>query len=81
MKSAPSGDDVRCPVCGIGRLRDLVFDEGAPGRPREQQSDSREVQIFSCGHEVTAGSLDTADASRLDVERRGSEETVDPSQS
>jgi hypothetical protein len=36
------------------------------------------VQTFTCGHEVEGDRLQTADADRLDVERRGSEETVTP---
>jgi len=34
--------------------------------------------MFTCGHEVKGGRLRTADADRLDVERRQSEETVTP---
>ena len=70
-------EDLRCPVCGVGRLRDLVFDEGSEGR---QDPDSRELQQFTCGHEVVGPSLSTADARRLDVERRDSSDTVDPPQ-
>ena len=44
----------------------------------DQQPESREVQTFTCGHEVEGGRLRTADADRLDVERRKSEETVTP---
>jgi hypothetical protein len=69
---------VRCPVCGRGRLRDLVYDEGGTGPPLQQRSDSHEVQMFTCGHEVLGAALDTADGGRLDVEQRSSEETVDP---
>ena len=79
--AVPTNAELRCPVCGVGRFRDLVYDEGAVDRPHEQQSDSREVQIFTCGHEVAGSSLDTADANKLDVEQRGSAETVDPPQS
>jgi hypothetical protein len=73
----PSGapPDDRCPVCGVGRLRDVAFDAG----PDEQQgSGSREVQTFTCGHEVIGERLDSADADHLEVERRGSEDTVTP---
>ena len=70
--------ELRCPVCGLGRLRDLVFDGGLPESPPAQRAESREVQVFTCGHEVTAAALDTADGRQLDVERRRSDETVDP---
>jgi hypothetical protein len=59
-----------CPICGEGTL--ITIDFG------EQQPDSREVQTFTCGHEVEGAKLQTADADRLDVERRTSEETVTP---
>jgi hypothetical protein len=57
-------------VCGNGTLRTVDFGD--------QQPESREVQTFTCGHEVEGGRLRTADADRLDVERRKSEETVTP---
>jgi hypothetical protein len=69
----------RCPVCGRGTLRDLAFD-GGTGQlegPPKQVADSSEVDIYTCGHEVTRASLARADRS-LDVERRESEETVPP---
>lgn len=59
-----------CPVCGKGTLRTVDFGD--------QQPESREVQTFTCGHEVEGARLQTADADRLDVERRTSEETVTP---
>jgi hypothetical protein len=62
-------DDV-CPICGKGTLRQTDFGD--------QQADSREMQTFTCGHEVEGARLDTADADRLTVERRTSEETVTP---
>lgn len=73
---------LRCPVCGVGTLRDLAYDEGTPARNLpEQRADTREVQLFTCGHEVEGPRLDSADQDRLDVERRRSEETVDPAPS
>jgi hypothetical protein len=71
-------EELRCPICGRGRVRDLRHDEGGTGEPLHQASDSREVQLFTCGHEVTGSSLDSADAEDLEVERRTSGETVDP---
>jgi hypothetical protein len=63
---------MRCPICGRGTLRDIDFD----GERGEQQPGSREVQSFTCGHDVIGDRLDTADADRLDVERRTSDDTV-----
>lgn len=71
----------RCPVCGGGTLADLAFDVEPPKREPAQRSDSRELVTYSCGHEVIGDSLGGADADRLDVERRSSEDTVDPPRS
>jgi hypothetical protein len=68
---------LRCPICDVGRLRDLTYDEGAP----MQEADSRELLQFTCGHEVIGAALWTADTTKLDVEQRRSSETVDPPQS
>jgi hypothetical protein len=65
-----------CPVCGKGELVDLTFDE-TKGEPR-QTADSREVDVYSCGHEVPGPSLASADADVLEVERRPSDEGVIP---
>jgi hypothetical protein len=62
-------DSATCPK-GKGTLRTVDFGD--------QQPESREVQTFTCGHEVEGGRLRTADADRLDVERRQSEDTVTP---
>jgi hypothetical protein len=70
-------EELRCPICGVGRLRDLTYDEGTP----MQEADSRELQQFTCGHEVIGAALSTADTTKLDVEQRQSDETVDPPQS
>ena len=70
-------EDVRCPICGVGTLRDITYGQGTP----RQDADSRELQQFTCGHEVTGAALSTADTSELDVEQRHSDETVDPPQS
>ena len=63
-------DSTTCPICGEGTLRTVDFGD--------QQPESRQVQTFTCGHEVEGARLQTADADRLDVERRTSEETVAP---
>ena len=63
---------VTCPICGEGTLVTIDFGE--------QQPASREVQTFTCGHEVKGARLQTADADRLDVERRASDETAAPTE-
>jgi hypothetical protein len=69
-------------------LRDIAFDEGPPAEvqgvgegPVEapaQLARSRQIETYSCGHEVIGPHLAVADESRLDVERRTSEETAEP---
>ena len=51
---APEADAKRCPVCGRGVLVDLGFDADPPGGPEtpQQQPDARQVERYSCGHEV-----------------------------
>ena len=44
----------------------------------DQLPDSRQVQTFTCGHELTGERLRTANADGLDVDRRKSERTVTP---
>jgi len=70
--------ELRCPICGRGVLADIVYDE-PPGRsaPLEQQPDSRQVDHYTCGHEVRGAELASADRA-LDVEQRHSEETATP---
>lgn len=69
-------NEQRCPVCGEGVLQHLGSEDDAMQRP-----ESPLIQTYTCGHEVTTPPLATADADRLDVERRTSDETVDPDQS
>jgi hypothetical protein len=64
----------RCPVCGEGVLADIDFG----GDELFQDPQSRQVDVYTCGHEVDRAPLESADAARLDVERRGSEETAAP---
>jgi hypothetical protein len=68
----------RCPVCGQGTLADIAFDAqpASDGEP-EQQPESRQVDAYTCGHKVLGAPLAAAD-DRLDVERRGSDETAEP---
>lgn len=67
-----------CPVCGKGTMVDIAFDVDPAGREPAQRADSRELTEFSCGHRVVGASLASSDEERLDVERRTSDETVDP---
>jgi len=69
--------DRRCPICGEGVLSDLMFDAAGDEELR-QMSDSHELTVFSCGHEVLGPPLDGADQRALDVERRSSDESAAP---
>jgi hypothetical protein len=70
IMSEPESESTVCPICGEGTLRTIDFGD--------QQPESRQVQTFTCGHEVEGDRLKTADADGLDVERRTSDETVTP---
>ena len=75
------GNEVaRCPRCGSGTLIDIAFDSGteAPDGSPMQEPESRQIETYSCGHEIVGSALATADQERLDVERRGSQETAAP---
>lgn len=75
MTSHTTSEADRCPMCGVGRLRNIAFDAADDD---QQGPDSRQVQTFTCGHEVIGERLDSADADGLEVERRVSEDTVIP---
>ena len=64
----------RCPVCGEGTLADIDFD----GDDQFQDPASRQVDTYTCGHEVPRAPLEVADTDRLDVEQRTSEEAAAP---
>jgi hypothetical protein len=70
----------RCPVCGRGELVDLLYTEGSPRDDPRQGSDTRQVEIYSCGHERVGPRLDESatDDGDLEAEHRTAEETVDP---
>jgi hypothetical protein len=68
-------DDKRCPICGKGILQHLGTE--GPG-VQEQRADTPILETYSCGHTVTEPGLDSADAEILEVERRESEDVVDP---
>jgi hypothetical protein len=68
----------RCPVCGAGTLVDITFREGPqPDDVDEeiQTGDTRQVETYSCGHEVIGPRLDqtAAGTDELHVERRRSD--------
>jgi hypothetical protein len=73
------GDRTVCPICGRGRLVDIAFDAGTgerdAGQGPRQRSDSSEVDVYDCGHEVPGTRLDRADRT-LGVETRTSDEPV-----
>ena len=72
-------DQQRCPMCGKGVFTDVVYEDREPdGTKLRLTGDSNEVLLFSCGHEVRGTTLATADAGRLTVEARDSEEATDP---
>ena len=75
----PSDQQKRCPECGRGTLTDVAFDQGAQvdGRAK-QESDSRQIETYSCGHTAIGARLSSADAGELEVERRTSDEGVVP---
>jgi hypothetical protein len=64
----------RCPICGRGTLADIDFG----GEALFQDPESRQVDVYTCGHEVERARLASADADELDVERRQAEETAAP---
>ena len=66
--------DRRCPRCGVGVLADIDFG----GDDLFQDPKSRQVDVYTCGHEVERAPLEVADGDRLDIERRDSEETAAP---
>lgn len=72
--SGESGDEDRCPVCGRGTLADIDFG----GAELVQDPESHQVDTYTCGHEVPRAPLEVADADRLDVERRSSDEAAAP---
>lgn len=71
-----------CPECGKGTLVDITFTEGAEDDAGEsiQEPRSRQVETYSCGHEIVGPRLDEISSAEEsgEVERRTSEETVDP---
>lgn len=75
-----TNDELRCPRCGIGVVVDLAYDAGAVNEDGDpiQDPNARQLTTYSCGHQVEGSRLATADPDVLDVERRTTDETVDP---
>jgi hypothetical protein len=69
----------RCPICGKGTLADIGYDALPPTQQGpEQQPDSRQIDTYTCGHQVIGERLGTADSDELDIERRTSDEPAEP---
>jgi hypothetical protein len=69
---------MRCPICGVGVLATISFDDApSEATPFQQRPESRQVDRYTCGHEVPGDELEVADEG-LDVERRRSDETAAP---
>jgi len=68
------GEDRRCPICGKGVLKHL----GSEMSSEMQRPEAPILETYTCGHTVTEGALASADAERLEVERRTGEDVVDP---
>lgn len=66
--------EARCPVCGEGSLAALGTEAGED----LQGPASRVHETYTCGHEVAGPTLASADAEGLEVERRGSSDSLDP---
>jgi hypothetical protein len=68
----------RCPICGEGELADIEYDAGQTrDEDLQQQPASRQLDVYTCGHQVRGAPLEAADE-RLDVERRTSDEAAQP---
>ena len=80
MSGQPS--EKRCPTCGEGVLVEITYRSGSTLAEDEaiQESDTRQVESYSCGHEVSGPPLDrtAAGSEDLEVERRRSDETAGP---
>jgi hypothetical protein len=74
MTPIEDGSERRCPECGQGVLADIDYG----GEDLFQDPKSRQVDVYTCGHEVPRAPLEISDPDRLDVERRRSEESAAP---
>ena len=87
MTDEPEGGKAeakRCPVCGQGTLVEITYRQDSLMEPEAgepiQTGESRQVESYSCGHEVTGPRLDESAAGTddLQVERRQTDETAEP---
>jgi hypothetical protein len=49
-----------------------------PSADGSQEAESRQLETYSCGHEVIGPRLSSADQESMTVERRSSEDTTTP---
>ena len=81
---AGKGGTHRCPVCGQGTLVEISFWDESAKEPEAgeaiQEADTRQVESYSCGHEVRGPRLDESASGTedLEVERRQTDETAEP---
>jgi hypothetical protein len=74
----------KCPVCGRGDLVDITYRDDPEVSPDTdepiQTAETRQVETYSCGHEVEGPRLDqtAAGSDQLEAERRESGETTPP---
>jgi thiol-disulfide isomerase/thioredoxin len=74
----------KCPVCGLGDLVDISYRDDPAVSPDTdepiQTAETRQVETFSCGHEIDGPRLDqtAAGTDELEAERRESGETTEP---
>ena len=70
----------RCPICGKGDLADVSFDvdPGDVTVDGMQEAESRQLETYSCGHEVLGPRLESADQEAMTVERRSSDDATTP---
>ena len=63
-------DEKRCPECGEGTLVDITYREGRAAGGDEvdepiQSGETRQVETYSCGHEVVGPRLDATAGARV----------------
>lgn len=68
-----------CPICGQGTWIDVAFDANGNSADLKQDTSSRQVETYSCGHELTGPTL-ASDSDEMVVEARTSQDTVDRGQ-
>ena len=78
MSHPPPAPPSRCPICGRGDLADVSFDADPSDAEADglQESESRQLETCSCGHEVLGPRLSSANQDAMTVERRSSEDST-----